>query len=113
MAGGSGARRTGAVTALDLLLALVLTALCLVEIWVEPIFQTGIPGPRAALSVVVVAGGAALAARGRRPLGAMAGYAAAMLLVAGIGEPQQAAFEFALGAMLVVYSAAAREPLRR
>ena len=105
--------RRPAVPALDVLLGLVLTALCLVEIWVEPIFQTGIPGPQAPLSVLVVAAGAALVVRRVRPLVALVGYVSVMLLVTVVGEPEQAAFEFALGSILVVYSAAAHEPLRR
>jgi signal transduction histidine kinase len=113
MANRASAWRIRAVPPLDVLLALVLTALCLVEIWVEPIFQTGLPGPRAALSVVVIASGAALAVRNTWPLAALLGYVTGWLFVAVVGDRDQSAFEFALGSMLVVYSAAARLPLHR
>jgi signal transduction histidine kinase len=108
-----GRRGTVGVPPVDVLVALLVTALALVEIWVEPIFDTGIPGPRVPLTVIVVVSAVPLALRRRWPLWALMSYAACLVAVAFIGEPEQSAFELFLGLLLVVFSVAARETVRR
>lgn len=97
----------------DVLAALVVTALALVEIWVEPIFDTGIPGPRVPLTVIVVVSTVPLALRRCWPLRALLGYAACLSAVAVIGASEQSAFELFLGMLLVVHAVATQESAKR
>lgn len=96
-------------TPVDALLGLALGGLAVVEIWVEPIFQTGLPGPRVPLTVLVVVGAAAVALRASAPLVTTLVFSAATVLVGAVGDPDQAAFELALGAMLVAYTLGKQE----
>lgn len=97
----------------DVLVALLVTALALVEIWVEPIFDTGIPGPPIPLTAIVVVSALPLALRRRWPLWALIGYTACLLAVAVIGDPEQSSFELFLGLLLIAYAVAAREDMTR
>ncbi len=110
---GPGRVRVAQVRPADVLLALVVSGLAVVEIWVEPIFDTGIPGPRIPLTVIVVALAVPLALRRRWPLPTLVGYSAGLLAVAVVGDPDQSAFELFLGVMLMVYALAVREPIQR
>lgn len=104
---------TSLPSALDLMLAMVLAGLAMIEIWVEPIFQTGIPGPRLPLTLLLLVAMAAVAVRNIRPAPAWAGFVACTVLVATVGDRDQAAFELALGAMLLALALGAREETTR
>jgi signal transduction histidine kinase len=89
-----------------LLAAAVLGGLALVEIWVQPIFQTGIPGPRPALTALVVLMAVALAIAGRWPLVGAACYVLVLVAISWVGDRDQSAFELALACLLVAYTLA-------
>jgi signal transduction histidine kinase len=101
---GAGQRLT-----VHLLAAAVLGGLALVEIWVQPIFQTGIPGPRLPLTALVVLMAAALATVGRRVLLGAICFALALFAISWVGDRDQSAFELALAGMLVAYTLAKTE----
>ena len=88
------------------LVSVVLGGFALIEIWVQPIFQTGIPGPQVPLTVLVFVMVAALASQGRWPLGGAAAFFATLVVIGWVGDEDQAAFELALGALLVSYTLA-------
>ena len=91
----------------DLLLAGALLLVAEFEIWVSPIFQTGLPGPQAALSTLAAATILPLAVRRRMPLGALTCTAIGMLAIGLVGAPEQSAFPLLLALLIAVYSAAA------
>jgi signal transduction histidine kinase len=89
---------------------LVVGALLLVtgvEIWIEPVFQTGLPGPRPALSVLAVVAVLPLLWRRRSPLTALAIMLSGLMLIGVVGDPRQSAFSLLLALLIGVYSAAA------
>lgn len=88
------------------LVSVVLGGLALIEIWVQPVFQTGIPGPQVPLTVLVLVMGAALATQGRWPLGGAAAFFATLVVIGWVGDESQAAFELALGSLVVSYALA-------
>ena len=71
----------------DLLLAGVLLLITEFEIWISPIFQTGLPGPQAALGALAVIAIAPLAVRRRLPLGALTCTAVGTLVIGVVGAP--------------------------
>jgi signal transduction histidine kinase len=91
----------------DLLLAGVLLLVAEFEIWVSPIFQTGLPGPQPALGALAVVAIAPLAVRRRLPLGALTCAAVGTLLIGVVGAPEQSAFPLLLALLIAVYSVAA------
>ncbi len=90
----------------NVLVGLVLGGLALIEIWVQPVFQTGIPGPRVLLTVLVVIMGAALASQGRWPLAGAVAFSATVVAIGWVGQVDQAAFELALGGLVATYTLA-------
>lgn len=97
----------------DLLLAGVLLLITEFEIWVSPIFQTGLPGPQAALGVLAAATILPLAVRRRMPLGALACAASGMLAIGLVGAREQSAFPLLLALLIAVYSVAAHASASR
>lgn len=91
----------------DALLAAVLAVLVVVEIWVQPVFQTGLPGPRGAVTVAALAVVAPVAVRRRWPLGALAVSAAGTLTLGVVGDPDQSAFPVFIAVLVLVWSVAA------
>ncbi|MPZ70757.1 MAG: sensor histidine kinase [Actinobacteria bacterium] len=88
---------------------LVVGALLLVtefEIWIEPVFQTGLPGPRPPLAVLAVVAIVPLLWRRQSPLTVLAIMLVGLLLVGVIGDPEQAAFGLVLALLIGVYSVA-------
>ena len=104
---------TGAPRGLHLLIGMVLGGLALVEIWVQPIFQTGLPGPRPWLSALVVLMAGAIAVSDRWPLAAAGAFSGLVVAIGCVGEIDQAGFEIALGGLVVAYTVAKREAGRR
>lgn len=98
--------------ATDLLLAGTLLLLTEFEIWVSPIFQTGLPGPRIPLAVVAVLATLPVAWRRPLPLPVLLVVGTAMLGVGLIGDPDQSAFPLLLSLLVAVYSLAAYAPQR-
>jgi signal transduction histidine kinase len=91
----------------DLLLAGVLLLIAEFEIWISPIFQTGLPGPQAALGALAAATILPLAVRRRMPLGALTCTAIGMLAIGLVGAREQSAFPLLLALLIAVYSVAA------
>jgi signal transduction histidine kinase len=91
----------------DLLLAGVLLLITEFEIWISPIFQTGLPGPEAALGALALVAIAPLAVRRRLPLAALTCSAAGMLAIGVVGAAEQSAFPLLLALLIAVYSVAA------
>lgn len=88
---------------------LVVGALLLVtefEIWIEPVFQTGLPGPRLPLAVLAVVAIVPLLWRRRSPLTVLGLMLSALLLIGVVGDPEQAAFGLLLALLIGLYSAA-------
>jgi len=77
------------------------------EIWVEPIFQTGMPGPRLPLTVLAAVAILPLLARRVMPLAALTTMCLGMLAVGAVGEPEQSTFVLLLGLLVGTYSLAA------
>ena len=98
---------------LHLLVGIVLGGLALVEIWVQPIFQTGLPGPRPWLSALVVLLAGAIAVSDRWPLAAAGAFSVLIVAIGWVGDIDQAGLELALGALVVAYTVAQRESGRR
>ena len=90
----------------DRLLALALAGLALIEIWVEPIFQSGLPGPRAAMSALALLGTLPLAWRRIYPLTALGAITVGLVGVGLVGERDQAGFELFLALLVAAYSVA-------
>lgn len=91
----------------DLLLVGVLLLVAEFEIWVAPIFQTGLPGPQAVLGALAAAAISPLAVRRRMPLGALTCTAAGMLAIGVVGAREQSAFPLLLALLIAIYSVAA------
>jgi signal transduction histidine kinase len=91
----------------DLLVAGTLLLLTQFEIWVSPIFQTGLPGPRMPLAVVGAMATLPLAWRRVLPLPVVLLVGTAMLGSGLIGDPEQSAFPLLLSLLVAVYSLAA------
>jgi hypothetical protein len=70
----------------------VLAVLVAVEVWVQPVFQTGLPGPRAAVTVAALLVVAPVVVRRRRPLLALLTAMLGLLLLGLVAEPQQSGF---------------------
>ena len=104
--GGDHVDAAGPAAGFHVLVGLVLGGLALIEIWVQPIFQTGIPGPRVPLTVLVVIMGVALASQGRWPLAGAAVFSGTVVAIGWVGQADQAAFELALGGLVVTYTLA-------
>jgi signal transduction histidine kinase len=99
---GSGSPALG-----DALLAAVLAVLVAVEVWVQPVFQTGLPGPRAAVTVAALMVVAPVVARRRRPLLALLTAMLGLLLLGLVAEPQQSGFPLFIAVLVLVWSVAA------
>ena len=77
------------------------------EIWVEPIFQTGMPGPRVPLTLLATLAVVPLLARRAYPLAALTIMCTAMVAVGMVGDPEQSTFVLGLGLFVGIYSLAA------
>jgi signal transduction histidine kinase len=100
-------RVMGASRPTDWLLVASLLLLAWFEIWVEPIFQTGMPGPRLALTLLAAVALVPLLARRVFPLAALTVMCLGMLAVGVVGDPDQSTFVLLLGLFVGVYSLAA------
>jgi signal transduction histidine kinase len=101
----SGVRRIGARSqAMDWLLVASLLLLVWFEIWVEPIFQTGMPGPRVPLTLLATLAVVPLLARRVYPLAALSVMCAAMVAVGIVGDPEQSTFVLGIGLFIGTYS---------
>ncbi|MDZ5621610.1 sensor histidine kinase [Nocardioides bizhenqiangii] len=96
----------GPTAGFTVLVGLVLGGLALIEIWVQPIFQTGIPGPRVPLTVLVAIMVTALASHERWPLAGAAAFSGTVVAIGWVGQEDQSAFELALGSLVVAYTLA-------
>lgn len=91
----------------DWLLVASLLLLTWFEIWVEPIFQTGMPGPRAPLTLLAAVAVLPLLARRDHPLPALAIMCAGIVGIGVVGAPDQSSFVLVLGLLVGVYALAA------
>jgi signal transduction histidine kinase len=91
----------------DWLIVASLLLLAWFEIWVEPIFQTGMPGPRLPLTLLATVTLAPLLARRAFPLGALIVTCLGMVAVGVVGDPDQSTFVLLLGLLVAIYSLAA------
>jgi signal transduction histidine kinase len=98
---------------MDWLLVASLLLLAWFEIWVEPIFQTGMPGPRVPLTLLVIMAVVPLLARRAFPLAALSVMCVGMVAVGVVGEPDQSTFVLLLGLLVGIYSLAAYATPRR
>ena len=96
----------------DWLLALAFAAIAEFEIWVEPVFDTGLPGPRAALAVLVLPATLPLAWRQRAPLAVLAIMVAGLLSIGAVGEREQSGLGLMFAVLAAVYSVAAHSGSR-
>jgi signal transduction histidine kinase len=104
----SGVRRVAATSqATDWLLVASLLLLAWFEIWVEPIFQTGMPGPRVPLTLLAAVAVVPLLARRAFPLAALCVVCAGMVAVGIVGDADQSTFVLLLGLLVGTYSLAA------
>jgi signal transduction histidine kinase len=92
----------------DVLVAAVLVVLSMVEIWVQPVFQTGLPGPRLPVTLAALLAVAPVALRRRRPAGALAVAVGGLLLLGIVAEPPQSAFPAFVAVLVLVWSVAAQ-----
>ena len=92
----------------DWLIVASLLLLTWFEIWIEPIFQTGMPGPRLPLTLFAAAALTPLLARRAFPLAALIVMCVALLAVGVVGDPDQSTFVLLLGLLVATYSLAAR-----
>lgn len=90
----------------DLLIVGALLLVTEFEIWIQPVFQTGLPGPRPVLSILSAATIVPLLWHRDRPVIVLGIILCGLLLIGVVGEPQQAAFALLLGLLLAVYSTA-------
>lgn len=97
---------------LDWLIVASLLLLAWFEIWIEPIFQTGMPGPRLPLTVLAAAALTPLLARREFPLSALIVTCGALLAVGFVGDPDQSTFVLLLGLLVATYSLAAHATTR-
>jgi signal transduction histidine kinase len=91
----------------DWLMVASLLLLVWFEIWVEPIFQTGMPGPPVPLTLLATAALVPLLARRVLPLPVVVLMCLGLLGVGGVGEPHQSTFVLYLGLVVGMYSLAA------
>jgi signal transduction histidine kinase len=99
-------RVLGASRPMDWLLVASLLLLAWFEIWVEPIFQTGMPGPRLPLTLLAAVALVPLLVRRVFPLAALAVICLGMLAVGVVGDADQSTFVLLLGLLVGVYSSA-------
>jgi signal transduction histidine kinase len=97
----------------DWLLVATLLLLAWFEIWIEPIFQTGMPGPRLPLTLLATGALAPLLARRVYPLGALVLMCVGWLGVGFVGSPDQSSFVLFLGLFVGVYALAVHASSRR
>jgi signal transduction histidine kinase len=91
----------------DWLLVTILLLLAWFEIWVEPIFQSGMPGPRVPLTLLAFVALMPLLARRAFPLTALIVICLGMVLVGVVGDADQSTFVLLLGLLVATYSLAA------
>jgi signal transduction histidine kinase len=91
----------------DWLMVASLLLLVWFEIWVEPIFQTGMPGPPVPLTLLATAALVPLLARRAFPLPVVVLMCLGLLGVGLVGEPHQSTFVLYLGLVVGMYSLAA------
>jgi signal transduction histidine kinase len=105
----AGAVRTvlATVRPADWLVVASLLLLAWFEIWVEPIFQTGMPGPRLPLTLFSAVALTPLVARRAFPLAALIVMCLGMLAVGVVGDADQSTFVLLLGLLVATYSLAA------
>jgi signal transduction histidine kinase len=105
----TGAVRTvlATVRPADWLMAASLLLLAWFEIWVEPIFQTGMPGPRLPLTLFSAVAATPLVARRAFPLAALIVVCLGMLAVGVVGDADQSTFVLLLGLLVATYAVAA------
>ena len=96
----------------DWLMVASLLLLAWFEIWVEPIFQTGMPGPRIRLTLLCVLALVPLLARRVLPLPALVVMCLGFVGVGIVGDPGQSTFVLLLGLLVAVYSLAAFDTSR-
>ncbi|MBE0609542.1 MAG: sensor histidine kinase [Dehalococcoidia bacterium] len=92
----------------DWLLVASLLVVAWFEIWVEPIFQTGMPGPRVPVSLFATVTLVPLLARRAFPLAALVVMCLGMVAVGIVGDTEQSTFVLLLGLLVATYSLAAR-----
>lgn len=92
----------------DVLVALVLAALVVVEVWVQPLFQTGLPGPRVAVTALALAATLPVAVRRDRPALAVGTTVVALLALGLVADARQSGFPLFLAVLLIAWSAASR-----
>ncbi|HWH28748.1 MAG TPA: histidine kinase [Mycobacteriales bacterium] len=92
----------------DVLLSAVLAVLVVVEVWVQPVFQTGLPGPPVAVTTAALLVVAPVAVRRRSPLLALLTAMVGLLLLGVLAEPQQSGFPLFVAVLVLVWSAAAQ-----
>jgi signal transduction histidine kinase len=114
-AADAGAVRTmlAAVRPADWLMVAILLLLAWFEIWVAPIFQTGMPGPRLPLTLFSALAVLPLVARRAFPLKALIATCLGMLGVGVVGDADQSTFVLLLGLLVATYSVAAHAGPRR
>ena len=96
----------------DWLMVTILLLLAWFEIWVEPIFQTGMPGPRLPLTMFAMVSLIPLLARRAFPLGALIVMCLGMVAVGVVGDADQSTFVPLLGLLVATYSLAAHTTSR-
>jgi signal transduction histidine kinase len=89
---------------MDWLLMASLLLLVVFEIWVEPIFQTGMPGPRLPLTLLATLAVVPLTVRRVYPLAALSVMCGALVAVGVVGDPDQSTFVLLLGLLVGIYS---------
>jgi signal transduction histidine kinase len=97
----------------DWLMVASLLLLAWFEVWVEPLFQTGLPGPRLPLTLLTTLSLAPLLARKAFPLGALGVMCLGVLAVGVVADSHQSAFVLVLGLLVATYSVAAHATPRR
>jgi signal transduction histidine kinase len=90
----------------DWLMVASLLLLAWFEIWVEPIFQTGMPGPPVPLTLLATLTLVPLLARRVLPLPVVIVMCLGLLGVGIVGEPHQSTFVLYLGLVVGMYSLA-------
>jgi signal transduction histidine kinase len=100
-------RITATIRPADWLMVASLLLLAWFEIWVEPIFQTGMPGPPAPLTLLATVALLPLLARRVFPLPVVILMCLGLLGVGVVGEPHQSTFVLYLGLVVGMYSLAA------
>lgn len=91
----------------DWLMVASLLVLSWFEIWVEPIFQTGMPGPRVPLTLLAALTLVSLLARRAFPLTVLTVMCMGSLAVGIVGDSDQSSFLLLLGLLIGTYSLAA------